>query len=101
MSKVKNDLSIQALTIDCIGVGETKQQAVEQAFVHMRSEVLAKIEDPIISLETNRVEIIDCKQESKQEAYLGVLFKRTREKYSITLKVFIEVRYLSLEGRIL
>lgn len=94
-----NDLVSKELIIECSGTGETTQLAVEKAFVEMRRNVLEQIKDPIVSLDTNRVEVLDLQEHSKTEAYLGVFFKRENKSYTIQLKVYINVKYLSLEGR--
>lgn len=100
MCMVKNNnLVKKELVVECNGIGETKQLAVEKAFSEMRMQVVDLVKEPIISLDTDKVEILDLETINKTEAYLGFFFKREKLSYSIKLRVYINVRYLTLEGR--
>jgi hypothetical protein len=84
--------------IECEGFGEDNQSAVEKAFESMRLQVKQNITSPIISISTDKVECLELKDESYDEAFLFVFFKRVRQKKQVRLKVYLTIKHLNLEG---
>ena len=84
----------------CEGVGEDLQGAVEKAFEDMRIQVKQKITDPIISISTDKVECLAKEDQSYEEAFLFIFFKRVRQKVLVKLKVHLTIKHLNLEGEI-
>lgn len=94
----KNALVTCNEIIECEGVGEGEQEAVEKAFDSMRMQVKQKISNSIISISTDEVECLELRDESYEEAFLFIFFKRVRKQVYVKLKVHLTIKYLNLEG---
>jgi|GEM_PF-2822990 len=94
----KNALVTYNEIIECEGMGDGEQNAVEKAFDSMRMQVKQKISDSIISISTDKVECLELRDESYEEAFLFILFKRVRKQVYVKLKVYLTIKYLNLKG---
>ena len=78
------------------GSGETKQEAVERAFVELRSLVVKKIEDPIVHMIPNQAEVKELRVDETTEAFLFVFMKRIKRRYHVVLDVEVLIKYITL-----
>lgn len=92
-----NILVKEELVIECKGSDEDLNKAVENALGDMRSKLVQKIPYPIITLNTDRIELIDRKDDVRNEAFLLFFSKRERRTINLELKCNITVTYLKLE----
>lgn len=78
------------------GSGDTKQEAVERAFMELRSLVVKKIENPIVHMIPNQVEVKEFKMDETTEAFLFLFMKRTKRRYHVVLHAEVLIKYITL-----
>lgn len=93
----KNILINEELEIICTGQGESVNKSVEDALNNMRSQIVQQISQPIITLTTERIELVERNDDVKKEAFLYFFSKRERKTINLKLRCFISVSYLDLE----
>lgn len=94
---MNNILVKEELVIECSGSGEDTHKAVENALGDMRSKLVTKIKHPIITLTTDRIELIERNDDVRHEAFMFFFSKRERRTINLKLKCNITVNYLNLE----
>lgn len=82
------------LTLETDGKGNTKDQAIGEAF----SKIQKMVEGIAIRIEPLTVEVVDATQDEYTERFLFLFFKRTRSEYYIKLKVTVRVLKINVEG---
>lgn len=93
---MSNILYKETLNIKCVGKGETKNSAVEDAFKNMRIQVMDRIKHPIISISTDEV-ILESENEIKRtEAFMYFFSKRERVSLELTFSMVINISYLKI-----
>lgn len=89
-------LEKKSLEVICEGRDEDIKKAVENCFVDMRKKVSSEISDPIISLSTKDVYLLEKSIEKKEEAFLYVFSKRVREINYLKLKITLDISYIKI-----
>lgn len=91
-----NVLVHENIEIECNGIGDNVNFAVENAFKDMREKLVKKIPYPIITISTEDVFLIDKKINKREEAFLYFFSKRIREEIFLKLRLKIKISYLKI-----
>ncbi|WP_440896586.1 DUF4312 family protein [Amphibacillus sp. Q70] len=84
--------------VEVTGNGETTHQAIEQAFKEMRKKIASQFKQPIVSMRTEDVVLIDTTKEERKEAFLFFFMKRKRVSWNIRVKIKLKIDYVLIEG---
>ncbi|WP_028273445.1 DUF4312 family protein [Atopococcus tabaci] len=84
--------------VEVSGKGETKHQAIEQAFKEMRKKVGAEFSKPVVAIRTDDVVLTQVVKEEREEAFLFFFMKRIRETWNIQAKIKLSIDYVDFDG---
>ena len=85
------------MTVIVKGSAETKEKALAGAMSHIKGEVGKNIKGILFRIEPLDLNIIDAKEFSYQERFLGLLFPRVRTHYELTLQVRARIGFIDLD----
>ncbi|UHA74249.1 DUF4312 family protein [Paenibacillus sp. 481] len=84
------------LTLALTGKGDTKLKAFQSIFSQVKTTVAKQNPDVLLRIEPMDVEVVSAKALSYTERFLGFLFPRRRTIYELSVKVKVQLRYVSL-----
>jgi uncharacterized protein (TIGR03578 family) len=76
---------------------KSQEDAVNNAFSHMRSEVSKIVQDPILSIKPSKVFIKESIERDIKERFFFLFLPRIKKEYVITLSVVIDLSVLKLK----
>ena len=83
-------------TLTLTGIGETKEAAFNQIFSQIKNKVARESQEIIIRIEPMDVHVISATQLTYKERFLGILFPRTRNRYTLKVRVSVRLRVIEL-----
>ncbi|MBA4531990.1 DUF4312 family protein [Brevibacillus sp. 7WMA2] len=83
-------------TLTLSGSGDSKEAAFQFVFSQIKSKMAREIPDLILRIEPMDVEVLKATQFSYKERFLGILFPRTRTKYTIEVRILVRLRVIEL-----
>ena len=87
----------KTVVVEISGVSnKSKDDAVTTAFKNLKSELAKTVPELIVYMRPVEVELVDLKKEEYQEKFMMLFMPRQREKVKLTLKVRVEVSYLTI-----
>ena len=87
----------KTVVVEISGVSnKSKDDAVTTAFKNLKSEIAKSVSELIVYMCPVEVELVDLKKEEYQEKFMMLFMPRQREKVKLTLKVRVEVSYLTI-----
>ena len=87
----------KTVVVEISGVSnKSKDDAVTTAFNNLKSEIAKTVPELIVYMRPVEVELVDLKKEEYQEKFMMLFMPRQREKVKLTLKVRVEVSYLTI-----
>ena len=87
----------KTVVVEISGVSnKSKDDAVTTAFKNLKSEIAKTVPVLIVYMRPVEVEFGDLKKEEYQEKFMMLFMPRQREKVKLTLKVRVEVSYLTI-----
>lgn len=75
---------------------KSKDDAVTTAFKNLKAEIAKSVPELIVYMRPVEVELVDIKTEKYTEKFLMLFMPREREKVKLTLKVRVDVSYLTI-----
>lgn len=87
----------RTVTVEITGVStKSKDDAVTTAFKNLKSEIAKTVPELIVYMRPVEVELVEMKKEEYTEKFLMVFMPREREKVKLTLRVRVDVSYLTI-----
>ena len=87
----------KTVVVEISGVSnKSKDDAVTTAFKNLKREIAKTVPELIVYMRPVEVELVDLKKEEYQEKFMMLFMPRQREKVKLTLKVRVEVSYLTI-----
>ena len=87
----------KTVVVEISGVSnKSKDDAVTTAFKNLKSEIAKTVPELRVYMRPVEVELVDLKKEEYQEKFMMLFMPRQREKVKLTLKVRVEVSYLTI-----
>ncbi|NKQ18842.1 DUF4312 family protein [Brevibacillus laterosporus] len=83
-------------TLTLSGSGDSKEAAFQQVFGQIKNQMAREIPDLILRIEPMDVKVLKANQITYKERFLGILFPRTRTKYSIEVRILVRLRVIEL-----
>ena len=93
----ENILKQKTVVVEISGVStKSKDDAVTTAFRNLKSQIAKSVPELIVYMRPVEVELVDIKTEKYTEKFLMLFMPREREKVKLTLKVRVDVSYLTI-----
>ncbi len=93
----ENILKQKTVVVEISGVStKSKDDAVTTAFRNLKSQIAKSVPELIVYMRPVEVELVDIKTEKYTEKFLMLFIPREREKVKLTLKVRVDVSYLTI-----
>ncbi|MDO4378842.1 MAG: DUF4312 family protein [Erysipelotrichia bacterium] len=93
----ENILRQKTVVVEISGVStKSKDDAVTTAFRNLKSQIAKAVPELIIYMRPVEVELVDIQTEKYTEKFLLLFMPREREKVKLTLKVRVDVSYLTI-----
>lgn len=90
-------LKQKMVVVEITGVStKSKDDAVTTAFKNLKAEIAKSVPELIVYMRPVEVELVDIKTEKYTEKFLMLFMPREREKVKLTLKVRVDVSYLTI-----
>ena len=87
----------KTIVVEITGVStKSKDDAVTTAFRNLKAEIAKVVPELIVYMRPVEVELVDMQHEEYEEKFLMVFMPRKREKVKLTLKVRVDVSYLTI-----
>ena len=80
------------------GSGKTKNEAFVDAISKIQKNVVEDIKGTVMRIEPKDVEVLEAQEERYTERFLVFFFKRERSKFTIKLKVTVDVAIFDPEN---
>jgi len=84
-------------TVIVEGSAETKEKALALAMSHIKKEVEKETNGMLFRIEPLDLTVMQAKEVSYKERFLGVLFPRIRTHYELTLQVKVRLGLIELD----
>lgn len=85
------------VVVEITGIStKSKDDAVTTAFKNLKAEIAKSVPELIVYMRPVEVELVDIKTEKYTEKFLMLFMPREREKVKLTLKVRVDVSYLTI-----
>lgn len=85
------------VVVEITGIStKSKDDAVTTAFKNLKAEIAKSVPELIVYMRPVEVELVDIKAEKYTEKFLMLFMPREREKVKLTLKVRVDVSYLTI-----
>lgn len=81
-------------TLTLTGSGDTREAALNEILTKMRQQINKEVGGPILFMAPVGLEIADANETEKTEKFLGLLWARTRTRFSLEARIQVEVRWL-------
>lgn len=90
-------LKQKMVIVEITGIStKSKDDAVTTAFKNLKAEIAKSVPELIVYMRPVEVELVDIKMEKYTEKFLMLFMPREREKVKLTLKVRVDVSYLTI-----
>lgn len=90
-------LKQKMVIVEITGIStKSKDDAVTTAFKNLKAEIAKSVPELIVYMRPVEVELVDIKTEKYTEKFLMLFMPREREKVKLTLKVRVDVSYLTI-----
>lgn len=90
-------LKQKMVVVEITGIStKSKDDAVTTAFKNLKAEIAKSVPELIVYMRPVEVELVDIKTEKYTEKFLMLFMPREREKVKLTLKVRVDVSYLTI-----
>lgn len=93
----KNILYSESKWIEVSGKGGTFKDAIENAFKEMRKSLSVHFDEPIVSMRTEDVVLMDSSKEERNEAFLFFFMKRKKKTWHIRVNINITIDCIKFE----
>lgn len=82
--------------ITVVGTGETLQRAFQDGLNSMRKQLLKGKPEALLKADPVEVDVVKTVRRSWTEKFFGILFKRQREEFTMTIRITVRVSFIDL-----
>ncbi|GMQ61401.1 DUF4312 family protein [Vallitalea maricola] len=90
----KQLLKVERKTLEVSGIGKTKEEAFGKILTNLRQEVYKDTKGLILKMDPIEVYLVEEKRSSEIEKFLFLFMPREKDKFNLTYKFIVEVRYV-------
>lgn len=95
---MKNVTSKQQQVIRVTGVCEQREKAFADALNQIQRKVIKDSKDVTVRIEPVSIQVVEAKKEISIERFLFLFLPRTKERFTVTLDVKVEITMIEMES---
>ena len=80
------------------GTGDSMQRAFQDALNSMRKKLLTGRREALLNADPVEVTVVKAERHVWTERFFGILFKREREKFQLTIRFVVAVSFVDLDA---
>jgi len=83
-------------TLELLGVGSTKEEAINDIFAKVQQQVGKEIKQPVLHIELKNMELLQAHEKIYTERLFGLFLNRTRKRYELRVKLTVDLKVIEL-----
>lgn len=83
-------------TLELLGVGNTKEEAINDIFAKVKPQVGKEINEPVVRIEPKNMEILRAHEKIYTERLFGLFLPRRRSRYELKVKLTVDLKVIEL-----
>jgi len=83
-------------TLELLGVGNTKEEAINDIFAQVQPQVGKEIKQPILHIELKSMELLLAHEKIYTERLFGLFLNRRRKRYELRVKLTVDLKVIEL-----
>jgi len=83
-------------TLELLGVGNTKEEAINDIFAQVKPQVGKEMKEPVLQIELKNMEILLAHEKVYTERLFGLFLPRRRTRYELKVKLTVDLKVVEL-----